>query len=541
MYDTHVIMATKRKLNTKSYSEKYAIIKFVEENPAVKKKDVADKFDIKQNTLSGLLKNKEKIIQVVEYPSNARKGNFKRQKNGKYDDVGAALLLWFRQKESQPDLRLDGDMLLSKAKKFAEEFGYDSPPSMSWVERFKALHGIGRIQKAGEAAGVDNDVVAAWKEGGLKDILERYEPNNIYNADETGIFWQMLPEKSLGFVGQTYHGGKQSKTRITALVCANMDGSDKLPLLTIGKSKKPRAFKNIRKLPVEYEANKKAWMTGSLFEKWLRQVDGKMGRQNRKIAMVVDNCPAHPKIKLDNIELVFLPPNTTSVTQPMDGGVIRNLKLHYRHYLALRRLAAAEMNTPFKWNLLDAIVALKAAWSKVSPSTIANIYRKVGFVAPNLADADSDQGPNDPDLLDEDGHPGPHDGDDRETIRGFENIWARLTDLIDNAPPLDDYIDVDENAECHEELNDDEIVSAIKTSQEDDPQDDPEDESEEDIVMKEPPTLKDAFAAVDTIRHFHLTRECPAEDFGLLLDRCDSYLMGQFERQKQTVITKYFK
>jgi hypothetical protein len=47
--------------------------------------------------------------------------------------------------------------------------------------------------------------------------------------------------------------------------------------------------------------------------------------------MIVDNCPAHPHVKgLKSMKLVFLPPNTTSVTQPMDQGVIRNLKLHYR-------------------------------------------------------------------------------------------------------------------------------------------------------------------------------------------------------------------
>ena len=44
--------------------------------------------------------------------------------------------------------------------------------------------------------------------------------------------------------------------------------------------------------------------------------------------MIVDNCPAHPDIDLENIELVFLTPNTTSVNQPIDGGIIKNLKFH---------------------------------------------------------------------------------------------------------------------------------------------------------------------------------------------------------------------
>ena len=39
--------------------------------------------------------------------------------------------------------------------------------------------------------------------------------------------------------------------------------------------------------------------------------------------MIVDNCPAHAEVSgLKAINLQFLPPNTTSCTQPMDQGVI---------------------------------------------------------------------------------------------------------------------------------------------------------------------------------------------------------------------------
>ena len=54
-------------------------------------------------------------------------------------------------------------------------------------------------------------------------------------------------------------------------------------------------------------------------------------KENRKVIIIVDNCPAHPIIEgLKAVELVFLSPNTTSKTQPMDQGVIRSLKVKYR-------------------------------------------------------------------------------------------------------------------------------------------------------------------------------------------------------------------
>ena len=72
------------------------------------------------------------------------------------------------------------------------------------------------------------DAVQEWNDGTIKDILQRYDACNIYNADETGLFWKLLPDNSLGFLGRTYHGKKQPKERITLLVGANMDDSDKL-------------------------------------------------------------------------------------------------------------------------------------------------------------------------------------------------------------------------------------------------------------------------------------------------------------------------
>ena len=248
---------------------------------------------------------------------------------------------------------------------------------MQWIDRWKKRHGVSRIIKAGESGGVDVEIVREWKDGKLQSILSTYQPNDIYNADETGLFWLLLPDNSLGFTGGSHHGAKQSKSRITVLVGANMTGTDKLPLLVIGKSKNPRAFRNMT-VPVDYHANKKVWMTSILFENWLRNLDKRMGREKRKIAMIMDNCPAHLKVELGNVDLVFLPPNTTSHTQPMDSGIIRNLKLYYRHSLALRRLEAAEEDTPsFTWNLLDAVVALKSAWKRVKVQTVANCFKKV--------------------------------------------------------------------------------------------------------------------------------------------------------------------
>ena len=154
-----------------------------------------------------------------------------------------------------------------------------------------------------------------------------------------------------------------SKERVTILVCANMSGSEKLPLLAIGKFKKPRCFRGVTCLPVEYEANRNAWMTAAIFDEWLRKWDEKLGRRGWKIALFVDNCSAHPHISsLNFIELIFLPPNTTSEIQPCDQGIIKTFKTYYRKSMVTALLHAIGTGSTilnFKISLLDGLQMAK--------------------------------------------------------------------------------------------------------------------------------------------------------------------------------------
>ena len=76
------------------------------------------------------------------------------------------------------------------------------------------------------------------------------------------------------------------------------------------------------------------------FEDWVRKLDRTFRMEGRKIALLIYNCPAHPSVSDLNVQLVFLPPNTISVLQPMDQAVIRSLKVHYQGRV-VRRLCRA--------------------------------------------------------------------------------------------------------------------------------------------------------------------------------------------------------
>ena len=156
--------------------------------------------------------------------------------------------------------------------------------------------------------------VDEWLTSKVPLILGEFSPENIFNADETAFFWKMFPDKTMSFKKDDTRGGKLPKERITVLLCASTCG-EKAPPLIIGKSAKPRSFPpNVSALPFKYTNNNKAWMTSILFDQWLRKFDSEL---NRKIALILDNCPAHPHVEdLSNITLIFLPPNTTPLMQP---------------------------------------------------------------------------------------------------------------------------------------------------------------------------------------------------------------------------------
>ena len=111
-------------------------------------------------------------------------------------------------------------------------------------------------------------------------------------------------------------------------------------------------------MPIQYEANRKAWVTAEIFEKWLFKLDQYYHSKNRKIVLFIDNCPAHPKLftqELLSVKYVFFPPNVTSKLQPMDQGIIQNFKQIYRKRIIKKTLEMAEKKITPEINLLHCL------------------------------------------------------------------------------------------------------------------------------------------------------------------------------------------
>ena len=328
----------------------------------------------------------------------------KRRHESKWPDLEAALFDW-QQRVVERKGTITTEVLKEMAKKFfygLPQYHNMEPPGFAtpWIEKFKARYNI-----SDHACNVKSDVIdcLAIEDDfeDLRDELKLFNYDDIYSMDETALCWKMSPDDAL--VGGGKAGSKLVKAQITVMLACNATGSQKLPPWVIGKARNPRCLEHagvyMENLPIIWRYNGKALMTGILFEEYVRWFDGQM--TGRNVCLLVDELSAHVAGKellswdlpesLANIKLVLFPTNTPSVHQPLDQGIIRSWKAHYRRrWLAYMCNEYNTHGNPLRsTNILKAIRWLTDAWENdVTPTTIRNCWNKSGLLAPDSSTQD---------------------------------------------------------------------------------------------------------------------------------------------------------
>jgi hypothetical protein len=294
-------------------------------------------------------------------------------------------LFEWQQRMQQKKAVINGDILKAQASKLwnlLPQFEDLPEPKWSngWLDGFKKRYKIKEFVQHGEGSSAEVLTLQAIQQmTELRLLSSRYCDQDIFNMDETGLFWKLTPNLTLATEARS--GGKKSKDRVTLALTVNGDGSEKLEPWIIGKSQNPRCFQKINRplLRVEYRHNKSKWMTGLIMEEYLRWFDNKM--QGRKALLLLDNFSGHELgvelvgglQGLTNTRIAWLPPNTTSHWQPLDQGIIASFKLQYRRQWVSYMLRQFEANKdPNKTvTLLEAVQWTRVTWCDyVSSQTI---------------------------------------------------------------------------------------------------------------------------------------------------------------------------
>ena len=183
----------------------------------------------------------------------------------------------------------------------------------------------------GEAGSVPQQ--AEEEMAAIRTLPGQYMEDDIYNMDETGLFWRLSPSRGLST--QARAGVRKDKPRISLMCCINASGTDRLPIWFIGKYQTPRPLRNIniQAMGDQWRWNKKAWMDTMIMKEWLSVFYSHI--RSRTVLLTMDNYPAHLSgLELapspPNVRIQWLPANSTSRFQPLDQGIIQNLKVYYR-------------------------------------------------------------------------------------------------------------------------------------------------------------------------------------------------------------------
>ena len=206
---------------------------------------------------SGTLSEQQSFGQyLVKFDKGTLKPvDVKRTRVRKYGEIEKKLILYIELQEKyykRDKCGLSWLLLSKKSQEFATSLGItDFKASAGWIQKCLRRANKVSINLHGEAFDLDEDkrkeTMIKWCRDFHKTLEEKeVGPRNVYNADQTGLFYQKMPTRI--YVSEenkkSYAGTKQmkDKTRVTLMVCTAADGT-KVPLAMIGKSKRPKCFR----------------------------------------------------------------------------------------------------------------------------------------------------------------------------------------------------------------------------------------------------------------------------------------------------------
>ena len=148
--------------------------------------------------------------------------------------------------------------------------------SWSWVQRRTQRQNLASVILHG-AGGSVNLEEAEERMATIRGLLQDFQPENIFNMEETGLFYRCLPNRSFVPAEQrrAARGTKSMKVkeRVTLVLACNATGSKKAPVAITGKAALPLCF--LRPgcaSPRSYFSQRNSWMDGVVFKKRVYEV-----------------------------------------------------------------------------------------------------------------------------------------------------------------------------------------------------------------------------------------------------------------------------
>lgn len=367
---------------------------------------LAEQFGVTKKTINRVLwKAKDLKQKFLNSPADLKRSRPTHYGAIEEKVVAIVTLLCNRPKP----LPISFSIIKAKAEDVAKSLGEaDFKASSGWWEKVRRRNGIRKSARLhGEAGEVDHEQIKNRIEE-IRKELEKYDPENIYNWDETGLYFKLIPHSTYTAPTEKrkqIRGTKaqKAKDRVALTTCTNATGTHKIPLAMIGKAAKPWCFR-AHQSPIPYNNQANAWNDSKLTKWWFRDIflPEIRKRTSRQVVLLADNFGSHdadvPALQDPQVKWILLPPNCTAVHQPMDQGVIAALKANYKskllhamvknleNYDHLRQLGSTlapgvqGLEHAYPPNLLDIASLAHEGWNSMTQSTIANCWLKADIL-----------------------------------------------------------------------------------------------------------------------------------------------------------------
>ena len=233
------VAGTAKKCQVITMETEVKIIERVEQGE--KMVDIAHSYNMNRSTIGMILKNKDKIMERIKsaVPMKWTISVISKKHGKVIEEMEKLLSVWMQY---QHQVLLSLMLIQEKAKSLYEDLkkhGEESDcasfnASLGWFHQFKARANLHNVKVSVKAASADT--VAAWEfPETLREIIDEgeYLPEQVFNVDETGLYWKRMPDQSyISKEEKLMPGYKAAKGKLTLLFGGNASGDMKLkPLL----------------------------------------------------------------------------------------------------------------------------------------------------------------------------------------------------------------------------------------------------------------------------------------------------------------------
>jgi len=380
----------KRQRKTICIEEKLEVINRLEKGERIA--NICRALGLAKSTVRTIRNNADRIKESAKSGIRASAKRIFYSRSSTMERMEKKLSMWIED-QNQRHLPISMLVVQAQARSIYEDLSKDDNAkpfnaSSGWFWNFTKRYNFHTIRVSGEAAPAAAEEFI--KE--LQHIIEKggYLPKQIFNINETAVFWKRMPSRT--YISQE---DAAAKDKFTLLLGGNAEGDYKLKPVMVYYSANPCALKGYVKhlLPLHFYSNTKGRVTGSLFIDYLTsKLEGELreycARENIdfKILLIVDSAAGHPTIIQDlceHIHVAFIPPNSTSLIQPMDHGVIATFKTYYLKKtfdMLVKAVDDKNMSVKEFWQnftIRDAIMLVGEAWAAVTSMCMNGVWKQM--------------------------------------------------------------------------------------------------------------------------------------------------------------------